>query len=158
NNFAAGYTNEYTLAADNSLQSLTRTDFNLAGQTLSVEAYFKFDGMDTNLPTDLLKATINSDSMNSIPGRWESPDMQHGLQSADNYTAGTHYKVPYTYHGYGRQFQTTNPIGTITRTTYDSLDRPYQISVGTAPNSLAIVTTNTYDNNSVGDSNLTSTT
>lgn len=69
--------------------------------------------------------------------------------------AYTGYETDYDYDARGRQAQVGNAVGTITKTTFDALGRPYAVAVGTTQANLTRVVENEYDGGNVGDGALT---
>ena len=145
-NYGLGFTDSYTLSG-NTIESLTRTDVNAAGQTLSVEKYFNVVGLTPGSQSGGI------DSSPTPMGTPETPADQIGANA--NYAAGNYYQTLYAYNQTGQQYQTTDALGTITQTNYDALGRPYQTLVGTNTGNLTVVATDIYDHNGAGDSNLT---
>jgi YD repeat-containing protein len=127
-NRAKGFTDTLTQAG-NSNKSLTRTFTDFAGRTVATDRYA------------------------IVPGNYDP--MQSGTfgktQNIDYYESQERYDTG------GRLNWTQNAVGTITETTFDGLDRPYTVSIGVGGN-MTPVSQDQYDNNSVGDGNLTQTT
>ncbi len=147
-NYGLGFTDSYTLSG-NTIESLTRTDVNAAGQTISVEKYFDVVGLTPGSQPGGI------DSSPTPMGTPETPADQIGNNA--NYAAGDYYQTLYAYNQTGQQYQTTDALGTITQTNYDALGRPYTTEVGTSASNLTTVSWNIYDLNGVGNSNLTET-
>jgi RHS repeat-associated protein len=91
-----------------------------------------------------------------------------GLTYATTARLGTlgmnYYATDYGYDEMGRQSRVVDAVGTITDTLFDALGRVYKTQVGTddtyqpgptGPSNMVTVTTDQYDGNGVGDSNLT---
>jgi RHS repeat-associated protein len=115
-----------------SLQTLSRTITNNAGQVTEADAY-----------RDLSNLTYSTASI------------QLGMAGVN------YYATQYAYDQRGRRYRVLAPTGTITRTDYDSLSRVSDVQVGTSDANLVMVSQNVYDQdqpNGVGDSNLTQTT
>jgi YD repeat-containing protein len=107
------------------VQTLSRRYVNAGGQVFRTDAYFNLSGVSYSTALYLG-------------------------------TPGTNFYSTLTdYDNRGRPYRVTNPTGTITQTNYDGLGRVRSIATGTSVNNLVTVTTNTYDNDGVGDSNLT---
>ena len=69
--------------------------------------------------------------------------------SAGAYTTETRYDLM------GRNFYSSNALGTITETLFDGLGRPTYVETGSDPLKLTVTNANVYDGNGVGDGNLT---
>jgi RHS repeat-associated protein len=129
------------------VQSLSRSIVNDAGQTIHVDQYFDL----TSVSYSQTSATLGSQWSPSTP------------------TAGNYYRTDYAYDDRGRLKKTVTPMGTITRTLYDGLGRVtsswvgtddtptsgYWSATNTAGTDLVKVTENEYDGGDVGDGNLT---
>ncbi len=122
------------------IQTLSRTYMDNAGRPIEKDDYFSFSGVTYSTAKYLG-------------------------------TAGTNYYVTsYGYDDIGRLAHVVDPNGTITDTYYDALGRPVSVYVGTTSSTtpseewasdhvgMTLVTSDQYDGNGVGDSNLTQTT
>jgi RHS repeat-associated protein len=115
-----------------SLQTLSRTTTNNAGQATEADAYFNLSNLT-----------------------YSTASVQLGMAGVN------YYATQYAYDQRGRRYRLLAPTGTITRTDYDSLSRVSDVQVGTSDANLVMVSQNVYDQdqpNGVGDSNLTQTT
>ena len=128
------------------IQSLSRSITNSAGQMVEEDDYF------------------------SLSGVTYSPSSVHLGSSSNDSSTGAYHATQYHYNARGWQDKVTDPAGTITRTVFDGLHRVVSQWVGTndtpssgywsptnntSPSNMVDVADYTYDNGSVGDSNLT---
>jgi YD repeat-containing protein len=134
-----------TITAAN-IQSLSRTLMNDSDQVIETDDYFTMSGISSYSTTSFHLGT-----------------------------AGTnYYPTTYAFDAEGRQYQTTEPTGTIDVITYDGFDRAIGSWVGTnattsdgnpfngnnagTGNNMVELESDVYDNGGAGDSNVTTTT
>ncbi len=135
--------------APKGLQSLSRTYTNAGGLVVQQDDYFA-------VPDSL-------DLTSLYPG-------SAGTVNADGSVSGNYWPTYFDYDDRGRRERVQSPTGTINRTVYDGLGRVVSTFVGTMDTNwtdatgcngamscnMVQVSANVYDNNGVGDSNLTS--
>jgi RHS repeat-associated protein len=119
------------------LQTLSRSFTRSGGQNVETDAYFALGGLVYSTHPVLGTA---------------------GVVNPDGTVSGNYWATLSAYDGRGRAFRSTSPTRTVTQADYDGLNRPIAVQIGTVGTALTIVTQNQYDQDGVGDGNLTQTT
>ena len=102
-------------------------------------------------------ATVPDGSMQAVSKTWL--DYAGRTVETQQYDGQGHtYTTLDKYDDNGNLYWTEDATGTITKTDFDGLSRPTNVSTGADPSHLMLVQSNVYDDNGVGDGNLTQTT
>jgi autotransporter-associated beta strand protein/YD repeat-containing protein len=100
------------------------------------------------------KTTVPDGSLQTVSEDWL--DYAGRTVKSTRYDGKDHtYTALDKYDDSGRLYWTQDAAGTITKTDYDGLGRATAVSVGTSDSNLAKVESMRYDDNGVGDGNLT---
>jgi YD repeat-containing protein len=111
--------------AISSVQSLTRTYVDNAGQATRLDNYFNLSGVTYSAAAYIGTANTN------------------------------YYSILTAFDTDGRPYQVTAPTGTVTQQSLDGLGRVTATSVGTSTSNLVQISSAVYDGGGVGDGNLT---
>jgi autotransporter-associated beta strand protein len=154
-----------TLDGNRNLTSIEYTDGLLQSSVSTTPALAGRDEKDvTNaaLGTFTTYATTPSAGMQPVSETWVDmggrtlqTQRYDGVTSVQSGPAGSQYTSQDAYDASGNLYWTQDAVGTITQTDFDALGRPADVLVGTTADNLVSTQLDEYDNNGVGDGNLT---